>query len=102
MYADGVVPGLLRHVGAADLARTSSMVRRLYPGCEIEPREGTEPWECLSSPKGTAHAASWPGGGCRDDRHPGIRARGGQDRVADPCQGREPNSGWVLGSAGAL
>ena len=38
VYADGDVPELLRHVGAADLARTTSMMRQLYPGREIEVR----------------------------------------------------------------
>ena len=61
VYADGEVPGLLRQVGAADLARTSAMMRRLYPGCEIEPCGGTELWDGVYPPKGTAYAASWPG-----------------------------------------
>ena len=36
VYADGDVPGLLRRAGAADLDRTGTMMRRLYPGWEIE------------------------------------------------------------------
>ncbi|MFF8864431.1 hypothetical protein ACF08B_20480 [Streptomyces sp. NPDC015139] len=32
VYADGDVPGLLRHVGAADPDRTAGMMRRLHPG----------------------------------------------------------------------
>ncbi len=61
VYADGEVPGLLRQVGTADLARTSDLMRRLYPGGEIEPSEGAELWDGVYPPKGTAYAASWPG-----------------------------------------
>jgi len=60
VYADGEVPDLLRQVGTADLARTSAMMRRLYPGYEIEPCDGTELWDGVYPPKGTAYAASWP------------------------------------------
>ncbi|WUL76228.1 hypothetical protein OHA62_21725 [Streptomyces sp. NBC_00343] len=41
IYADGEVPGLLRQVKAADLPRTFEMMRRLYPGWEIEQLEGS-------------------------------------------------------------
>ncbi|CAM5633968.1 hypothetical protein SVIOM342S_04456 [Streptomyces violaceorubidus] len=45
VYADGDVPGLLRRVGTADLDRTVTMMRRLYPGREIEQCEGTNLWD---------------------------------------------------------
>ncbi|MCX4408728.1 MULTISPECIES: hypothetical protein [unclassified Streptomyces] len=41
IYADGEMPGLLRQVEAADLLRTSGMMRRLYPGWEIEQLAGS-------------------------------------------------------------
>ncbi|WP_373431072.1 DUF6928 family protein [Streptomyces canus] len=49
-YGDGEVPGLLRQVGTADLARTSDMTQRLYPDCEIEPSEGAELWDAVYPP----------------------------------------------------
>ncbi|MFF7074194.1 DUF6928 family protein [Streptomyces pseudovenezuelae] len=61
VYADGDVPGLLRQVRAADLDRTVSMMRRLYPGCEIEECGGSTLWDGVYPQKGTAYAASWPG-----------------------------------------
>lgn len=61
VYADGDVPDLLRQVGTADLSQTSGMMRRLYPGWDIEPCEGTELGDGVYPPKGTAYAASWPG-----------------------------------------
>lgn len=61
VYADGEVPGLLRQVGTPDPARTSAMMRRLYPGWEIEPCEGIDLSDGVYPPKGTAYAASWPG-----------------------------------------
>ncbi|MFF0111414.1 DUF6928 family protein [Streptomyces prasinus] len=61
VYADGDVSGLLRRVGAADLDRTATMMRRLYPGWEIEQCEGSNLWDGVYPPKGTAYAASWPG-----------------------------------------
>ncbi|MBD0844331.1 DUF6928 family protein [Streptomyces sp. TRM68416] len=61
VYADGDVPGLLRQVGAADLERTAAMMRRLYPGCEIEECEGSNLWDGVYPSKGTVYAASWPG-----------------------------------------
>jgi hypothetical protein len=61
VYADGDVPGLLRRVGAADLDRTVTMMRRLYPGREIEQCEGTNLWNGVYPPEGTVCAASWPG-----------------------------------------
>ncbi|WP_405973162.1 hypothetical protein OG496_30275 [Streptomyces sp. NBC_00988] len=61
VYADGEVPDLLRQAGTADLARTSAMMQRLYPACDIEPHAGTELWDGVYPPKGTAYAASWPG-----------------------------------------
>lgn len=60
VYADGDVPGLLRQVGRTDMARTSELVRRLYPGCEIEPSEGAELWDAVYPARGTVYAASWP------------------------------------------
>ncbi|MFF9395684.1 DUF6928 family protein [Streptomyces griseoluteus] len=41
VYADGDVPGALRRAGAADLDRTVTMMRRLYPGWRIEECEGS-------------------------------------------------------------
>ncbi|MER7576437.1 hypothetical protein [Streptomyces sp. NPDC126514] len=61
VYADGDVPGLLRQVGAADRDRTLAMLRRLYPGCEIEQCGGSNLWNGVYPPKGTVHAAGWPG-----------------------------------------
>ncbi|MGC0340670.1 hypothetical protein RKD20_005704 [Streptomyces sp. SLBN-8D4] len=61
MYADGDVPGVLRRVGAAGLDRTVAMMRRLYPGWEINECEGSTLWDGVYDPKGTAYAASWPG-----------------------------------------
>ncbi|MEU9924123.1 hypothetical protein AB0H51_23005 [Streptomyces griseoluteus] len=61
VYADSDVPGLLRRVGAADLDRTVTMMRRLYSGWEIEECEGSTLWDGVYPPKGTAYAASWPG-----------------------------------------
>ncbi|MEI5008938.1 hypothetical protein RB196_18035 [Streptomyces sp. PmtA] len=61
VYADGDVPGLLRRVGVADLERTVSMMRRLYPGWEIEECEDSNLWDGVYPPKGTAYAACWPG-----------------------------------------
>ncbi|MGW0649661.1 DUF6928 family protein [Streptomyces umbrinus] len=61
VYADGEVPDLLRRVGAADSARSTAMVRRLYPGWEIEDSKGSSLSEGVYPPDGTAYAASWPG-----------------------------------------
>jgi hypothetical protein len=61
VYADGDLPVLLREAGTADLARTASMMQRLYPGWEIEESAGSTLWDGLYPPKGTAYAASWPG-----------------------------------------
>ncbi|MFG2971596.1 DUF6928 family protein [Streptomyces sp. NPDC048331] len=61
VYADGDVPGLLRQVGAADLEPTSLMMRRLYPGCEIEECEGSFLGEGVYPPDGTTYGASWSG-----------------------------------------
>ncbi|MFG2954329.1 DUF6928 family protein [Streptomyces sp. NPDC048291] len=61
VYADGDIPGLLRRVGPADRDRTAAMMRRLYPGREIEECEGSTLWDGVYPPKGTAYAASWPG-----------------------------------------
>lgn len=60
VYADGDVPGLLREVGTADLERTAAMMRRLYPGWEIEESTGSNLWSGVYPPEGTAYAASWP------------------------------------------
>ncbi|MEV6289261.1 hypothetical protein AB0M41_02230 [Streptomyces sp. NPDC051896] len=61
VYADGDVPDLLRQVDAADLDRTTAMMRRLYPGWEIEECGGSNLWDGVYPPKGTTYAASWPG-----------------------------------------
>ncbi|WP_420037711.1 DUF6928 family protein [Streptomyces sp. cg28] len=61
VYADGDVPGLLRQVGAANLERTSVMMRRLNPSCEIEVSHGSDLYEGVYPTEGTAYAASWPG-----------------------------------------
>ncbi|MEV2193060.1 hypothetical protein AB0I02_19030 [Streptomyces phaeochromogenes] len=61
VYADGEAPDLLRQVGAADLARSTAMVRRLYPGWEIEDSTGSSLSEGVYPPDGTAYAAGWPG-----------------------------------------
>lgn len=61
VYADDDVPGLLRQVGAADLEQTSVMMRRLNPSCEIEETDGSDLYEGVYPPDGTAYAASWPG-----------------------------------------
>lgn len=61
IYADGEVPGLLRQVKAADLSRTSEMMRRLYPGWEIEQLSGSSLGGGVYPPKDTAYAASRPG-----------------------------------------
>ncbi|MGW1798199.1 DUF6928 family protein [Streptomyces sp. NPDC001984] len=60
VYADGDVPGLLREVGAADLARTSDTMRRLYPGRLVEQSSGSNLWDGVYPANGTAYAASWP------------------------------------------
>ncbi|MER6803837.1 hypothetical protein ABT319_16975 [Streptomyces sp. NPDC000678] len=52
---------MLRRVGAADLDRTVTMMRRLYPGREIERCEGSNLGDGVYPPEGTACAASWPG-----------------------------------------
>ncbi|MFF2385131.1 DUF6928 family protein [Streptomyces sp. NPDC058108] len=61
IYADGEVPGLLRQVEAADLSRTSEMMRRLYPGCEINQVPGSSLDGGVYPPKDTVYAASRPG-----------------------------------------
>ncbi|MGW1585852.1 DUF6928 family protein [Streptomyces sp. NPDC002386] len=61
VYADGDVPGLLREVGTADLEQTANMMRRLYPGWEIEESEGSKLSSGVYPPEGTAYAAGWPG-----------------------------------------
>ncbi|MBL7499077.1 hypothetical protein I6A84_02690 [Frankia sp. CNm7] len=61
VYADGDARDLLRQVGAADLERTSAMMRRFYPGWEIEETEGSDLGDGVYPPEGTVHAASWPG-----------------------------------------
>ncbi|MFE7380556.1 DUF6928 family protein [Streptomyces zhihengii] len=61
VYADGDVPGMLRQVATADPAHTFMMMRRLSPGCEIEETEGTDLYDAVHPPDGTAYAASWPG-----------------------------------------
>ncbi len=61
VYSDGDAPELLRQVDAADLDRTTAMMRRLYPGWKIEECEGSHLWDGVYPPKGTAYAASWPG-----------------------------------------
>ncbi|MFF0445055.1 DUF6928 family protein [Streptomyces sp. NPDC004609] len=61
VYADGDVPGLLRQVGTADLDQTIAMMRRLYPGWEIEECEGSALSDGVYPRTGSAYAASWPG-----------------------------------------
>lgn len=61
VYSDGDAPGLLRQVDAADLDRTTAMMRRLCPGWEIEECGGSDLWDGVYPPKGTAYAAGWPG-----------------------------------------
>ncbi|MGW3634526.1 DUF6928 family protein [Streptomyces sp. NPDC005122] len=61
IHADGEVPGLLRQVEAADLSRTSEMMRRLYPGWEINQVAGSSLGGGAYPPKDTAYAASRPG-----------------------------------------
>ncbi|MDG9728568.1 DUF6928 family protein [Streptomyces sp. DH41] len=61
VYADGDVPELLRQVDAADLDRTTAMMRRLYPGWKIEECGGSNLWDGVYPPKGRTYAASWPG-----------------------------------------
>jgi hypothetical protein len=48
-------------VGTADPDRTLTMMRRLYPGAEIEGCQGTSLWDGVYPPEGTVYAASWPG-----------------------------------------
>src|SRR5262249_12934786 len=59
--SEGDLPGFLRRVGAADLDRTATTMRRLYPGWEIEECEGSTLGDGVYPPKGTVYAASWPG-----------------------------------------
>jgi hypothetical protein len=61
VYADGHAPDLLRQVGKADPEQTSAMMRRLYPGWEIEACEGSALYSGVYPLDGTAYAASWPG-----------------------------------------
>ncbi|MFF4038973.1 DUF6928 family protein [Streptomyces sp. NPDC001816] len=61
VYADGDVPELLRQVDAANLDRTTAMMRRLYPGWEMKECGGSNLWDGVYPPKGTTYAASWPG-----------------------------------------
>ncbi|WDO05650.1 hypothetical protein ME763_08240 [Streptomyces murinus] len=61
VYADGDVPELLRRVGAADLCRTVTMMRRLHPACEIEECGGSNLSEGVYPANGTVYAAAWPG-----------------------------------------
>ncbi|MFP8886593.1 DUF6928 family protein [Streptomyces mangrovi] len=61
MYADADVPGLLRRAGAADPARTSALLRRLYPGQEIEEGAGSSLQDGVYPPDGTVYAACRPG-----------------------------------------
>ncbi|MFD9412901.1 DUF6928 family protein [Streptomyces sp. NPDC059989] len=61
VYADGDVPGRLQEVGVADQEQTSLMMRRLYPGCEIEKTGGSDLGGGAYPPDGTTYAASWPG-----------------------------------------
>ncbi|WP_033225995.1 MULTISPECIES: DUF6928 family protein [unclassified Streptomyces] len=61
LYADGEAPERLRRAGAADHGRTAAMMRQLYPGWEIEEREGTSLPDGVYPPEGRVCAASWPG-----------------------------------------
>ncbi|WP_269854156.1 DUF6928 family protein [Streptomyces sp. RPT161] len=60
-YANGHVPALLRQVATADLARTSAMMQRLYPGWQIEESAGSNLSDGVYPPDGMVYAASWPG-----------------------------------------
>ncbi|WP_329121316.1 DUF6928 family protein [Streptomyces sp. NBC_01465] len=61
VYADGDIPEALRQVGEASAERTAAMMRRFYPGWEIEETEGRVLDGGVCPPEGTAYAASWPG-----------------------------------------
>ncbi|MFD4168975.1 DUF6928 family protein [Streptomyces albidoflavus] len=61
MYADGAIPGLLRHAGPPDPERTSALVRRSYPHTEIEPCQDSNLSRGIYPPGGRAYAGSWPG-----------------------------------------
>ncbi|MFE0464628.1 DUF6928 family protein [Kitasatospora sp. NPDC058965] len=61
VYTDGEVLALLNRVGAADLGRTTAMMRRLYPGWAVEAAGGSSLWEAVYPPDGRAYAGSWPG-----------------------------------------
>lgn len=59
-YADGEVPSLLRDADAADPARTSATMRRLYPGWQIGESSGSSLGDGIYPPDGTVFAGSWP------------------------------------------
>lgn len=61
MYADGDIPGLLRHTGAPDPDRTSALVRRSFPDAAIERCQGSNLYSGVHPPPGRADAGSWPG-----------------------------------------
>lgn len=61
MYADGDIPGLLRHAEAPDPDRTSALVRRSYPDAAIERWQGSTLYNGVYPPPGRAYAGSWPG-----------------------------------------
>lgn len=61
VYADGAAPGLLKRVGRPDRERTAEMMRRLYPGWEVDAAAGSDLWDAVYPPKGRAYEGSWPG-----------------------------------------
>jgi hypothetical protein len=61
VYADGDVAELLRRVDTSGVDQTAAMMRRIYPGCEIEECVGSTLGDGVYPPKGTVYAASWPG-----------------------------------------
>lgn len=61
MYADGDIPGLLRHAEAPGPDRTSALVRRSYPDAAIERWQSSTLYNGVYPPPGRAYAGSWPG-----------------------------------------
>ncbi|MFP8941448.1 DUF6928 family protein [Streptomyces fenghuangensis] len=61
VYADGDVPDLLRQAGTTDPARTSALLRRLYPDREIEEGTGSNLRDGVYPPDGRVYAACRPG-----------------------------------------
>ncbi|WP_101255331.1 DUF6928 family protein [Streptomyces barkulensis] len=61
VYADGDVPDLLRQAGDPDPARTSALLRRLYPDRKIEEGTGSNLRDGVYPPDGRVYAACRPG-----------------------------------------